>query len=43
MTKRFVPNGVMPALVTPFSRDGDLIEDSFKAVIDYSIEKVQLE
>ncbi|MHA1909498.1 MAG: 4-hydroxy-tetrahydrodipicolinate synthase [Candidatus Thorarchaeota archaeon] len=39
MTKRFVPKGVMPALVTPFTRDGDLIEDSFKAIIDYTIEK----
>ncbi|MHA2425536.1 MAG: 4-hydroxy-tetrahydrodipicolinate synthase [Candidatus Thorarchaeota archaeon] len=39
MTKRFVPKGVMPALVTPFTRDGDLIEDSFRAIIDYTIEK----
>jgi len=39
MTKRFVPKGVMPALVTPFTRDGDLIEDSLKTVIDYTIEK----
>ena len=39
MTKRFVPQGVLPALVTPFSKDGDLIEDSFKDVIDYTISK----
>ena len=39
MTKRFVPQGVLPALVTPFSKDGDLIEDSFKDLIDYTISK----
>ena len=39
MGKKFVPNGVMPALVTPFSKDGDLIEDSYKKIIDYTIEK----
>ncbi len=39
MTKRFVPKGVMPALVTPFTRDGDLIEDAFKQLIDYTIKK----
>ncbi|MDF1539144.1 MAG: 4-hydroxy-tetrahydrodipicolinate synthase [Candidatus Thorarchaeota archaeon] len=39
MTKRFVPKGVMPALVTPFTRDGDLIENSLKTIIDYTIEK----
>ena len=39
MTKRFVPRGVMPALVTPFTKDGDLIEDSLKTIIDYTIEK----
>ncbi|MHA1479889.1 MAG: dihydrodipicolinate synthase family protein [Candidatus Thorarchaeota archaeon] len=39
MTKRFVPKGVLPALVTPFSKDGDFIEDSFKDVIDYTISK----
>ncbi|MFX0108943.1 MAG: 4-hydroxy-tetrahydrodipicolinate synthase, partial [Candidatus Hodarchaeota archaeon] len=39
MTKRFVPTGVMPALVTPFSKDGDILEDGFKQVIDYTIEK----
>ena len=39
MTKRFVPRGVMPALVTPFTKDGDLIEDSLKTIIDYTIER----
>ncbi|MHA1577740.1 MAG: 4-hydroxy-tetrahydrodipicolinate synthase [Candidatus Thorarchaeota archaeon] len=39
MTKRFVPKGVLPALVTPFTKDGDLIEDRFKDVIDYTISK----
>ncbi|MGY5874891.1 MAG: 4-hydroxy-tetrahydrodipicolinate synthase [Candidatus Thorarchaeota archaeon] len=39
MVKKFVPNGVMPALVTPFSKDGDIIEDGFKEVIDYTISK----
>jgi 4-hydroxy-tetrahydrodipicolinate synthase len=29
----------MPALVTPFSRDGDIIEEGFKQVIDYTISK----
>jgi 4-hydroxy-tetrahydrodipicolinate synthase len=29
----------MPALVTPFSRDGDINEDGFKQVIDYTIGK----
>ncbi|NWF96487.1 MAG: 4-hydroxy-tetrahydrodipicolinate synthase [Candidatus Thorarchaeota archaeon] len=39
MTKRFEPSGVMPALVTPFTKDGDLIEEGFKQVIDYTISK----
>ncbi|MCK4567830.1 MAG: dihydrodipicolinate synthase family protein, partial [Candidatus Thorarchaeota archaeon] len=38
MTK-FIPKGVMPALVTPFSRDGDINEDGFKQVIEYVISK----
>ncbi|UCE09206.1 MAG: 4-hydroxy-tetrahydrodipicolinate synthase [Candidatus Thorarchaeota archaeon] len=38
MTKRFVPQGVLPALVTPFTKDGDLIEEGFKQIIDYTIE-----
>jgi 4-hydroxy-tetrahydrodipicolinate synthase len=37
--KKFVPAGVMPALVTPFTKDGDLIEDGFKEIIDYTIKK----
>ena len=28
----------MPALVTPFTRDGDISEEGFKQVIDYTIE-----
>ncbi|MFW9965761.1 MAG: 4-hydroxy-tetrahydrodipicolinate synthase, partial [Candidatus Thorarchaeota archaeon] len=39
MGKRFVPNGVMPALVTPFTKDGDILEDGFKQVIDFTIDK----
>jgi len=39
MTKRFVPQGIMPALVTPFTKDGDFIEEGFRQVIDYTIEK----
>ena len=39
MTKKFVPNGVLPALVTPFSKDGDILEEGFKQVIDYTISK----
>jgi 4-hydroxy-tetrahydrodipicolinate synthase len=35
----FKPEGVMPALVTPFTRDGDISEDGYKQVIDYTIEK----
>jgi len=37
--KKFKPEGVMPALVTPFTRDGDINEDGYKQVIDYTIEK----
>ncbi len=29
----------MPALVTPFTRDGDISEEGYKQVIDYTIEK----
>lgn len=29
----------MPALVTPFTRDGDISEDGFRQVIDYTISK----
>ncbi|MCK5263985.1 MAG: 4-hydroxy-tetrahydrodipicolinate synthase, partial [Candidatus Thorarchaeota archaeon] len=36
---KFVPKGVMPALVTPFSRDGDINENGFKQVIEYTISK----
>ncbi|MGY5856487.1 MAG: 4-hydroxy-tetrahydrodipicolinate synthase [Candidatus Thorarchaeota archaeon] len=36
---KFKPKGVMPALVTPFTRDGDISEDGYKQVIDYTIEK----
>jgi 4-hydroxy-tetrahydrodipicolinate synthase len=39
MTMKFVPKGVMPALVTPFTKDGGIIEEGFKQVIDYSISK----
>jgi 4-hydroxy-tetrahydrodipicolinate synthase len=37
--RKFKPEGVMPALVTPFTRDGDINEEGFKQVIDYTIEK----
>jgi 4-hydroxy-tetrahydrodipicolinate synthase len=37
--RKFTPQGVMPALVTPFTRDGDIDEQGFKEVIDYSISK----
>lgn len=36
---KFKPKGVMPALVTPFTKDGDIIEEGFKDIIDYTIEK----
>ncbi|MFW9892238.1 MAG: 4-hydroxy-tetrahydrodipicolinate synthase [Candidatus Thorarchaeota archaeon] len=36
---RFKPQGVMPALVTPFTRDGDISEEGFKQVIEYVIDK----
>lgn len=29
----------MPALVTPFTKDGDMMEENFQQVIDYTIEK----
>ncbi|OLS30234.1 MAG: 4-hydroxy-tetrahydrodipicolinate synthase [Candidatus Thorarchaeota archaeon AB_25] len=29
----------MPALVTPFTRDGDISEDGYRQVIDYTIDK----
>ncbi|MBD3406462.1 MAG: 4-hydroxy-tetrahydrodipicolinate synthase [Candidatus Lokiarchaeota archaeon] len=38
MSKKFIPNGVMPALVTPFTKDGDIMEEGFREVIDYTIE-----
>ena len=34
-----MPKGVMPALVTPFTRDGDINEEGFRQVIDYTINK----
>jgi 4-hydroxy-tetrahydrodipicolinate synthase len=37
--RKFSPKGVMPALVTPFTRDGDLDEEGFKQVIEYTISK----
>ncbi|MFX1580444.1 MAG: 4-hydroxy-tetrahydrodipicolinate synthase [Promethearchaeota archaeon] len=37
--RKFKPEGVMPALVTPFTRDGDISEEGYKQVIDYTIEK----
>jgi 4-hydroxy-tetrahydrodipicolinate synthase len=36
---KYEPKGVMPALVTPFTKDGDIIEEGFKDIIDYTIEK----
>ncbi|MFW9944621.1 MAG: 4-hydroxy-tetrahydrodipicolinate synthase [Candidatus Sifarchaeia archaeon] len=39
MTKRFTPSGVMPALVTPFTKDGDILEEGFRQVIEYTISK----
>ncbi|MHA2234609.1 MAG: 4-hydroxy-tetrahydrodipicolinate synthase [Candidatus Thorarchaeota archaeon] len=36
---KYKPQGVMPALVTPFTRDGDISEEGFKQVIDYTISK----
>jgi 4-hydroxy-tetrahydrodipicolinate synthase len=37
--RKFKPEGVMPALVTPFTRDGDISEEGYKQVVDYTIEK----
>ncbi|MGQ4911181.1 MAG: 4-hydroxy-tetrahydrodipicolinate synthase [Candidatus Thorarchaeota archaeon] len=37
--RKFSPKGVMPALITPFTRDGDIDEEGFKQVIDYTISK----
>jgi 4-hydroxy-tetrahydrodipicolinate synthase len=36
---KFKPEGVMPALVTPFTRDGDINEGGYREVIDYTIKK----
>jgi 4-hydroxy-tetrahydrodipicolinate synthase len=36
---KFKPEGVLPALVTPFTRDGDISEDGYRQVIDYTIDK----
>ncbi|MFJ5762329.1 4-hydroxy-tetrahydrodipicolinate synthase [Neobacillus sp. NPDC093182] len=33
----FKPNGVIPALVTPLDRNGNLMEDALRKVIDYTI------
>lgn len=33
----FEPKGVIPALVTPLDKDGNLMEDALKKVIDYTI------
>lgn len=33
----FKPKGVIPALVTPLDRDGKLMEDALRKVIDYTI------
>ncbi|MFW9807694.1 MAG: 4-hydroxy-tetrahydrodipicolinate synthase [Candidatus Thorarchaeota archaeon] len=37
--RKFKPEGVMPALVTPFTRHGDISEEGYKQVIDYTIER----
>ena len=34
----FQPKGIIPALVTPMDRDGTLLEDGLREVIDYTIE-----
>jgi 4-hydroxy-tetrahydrodipicolinate synthase len=34
----FQPKGVIPALVTPLDRNGNLLEDGLRKVIDYTIE-----
>lgn len=39
MPKKFVPKGVLPALITPFSKEGKIIEESFREIIDYTIGK----
>ena len=33
----FTPHGVVPALVTPLTRDGELMEDGLRTLIDYVI------
>lgn len=37
-TRMFAPHGIVPALVTPLTRDGDLMEDSLRTLIDYVID-----
>lgn len=34
----FKPQGVVPALVTPLDRDGELLEDGLRGLLDYVIE-----
>lgn len=34
----FKPNGIIPALVTPLNEQGNLIEESLRKVIDYTLE-----
>ncbi|MHA1593372.1 MAG: 4-hydroxy-tetrahydrodipicolinate synthase [Candidatus Baldrarchaeia archaeon] len=39
MSKKFWPRGVIPALVTPFTKDGKIDEESFRRLIDHLIEQ----
>lgn len=34
----FKPQGIVPALVTPLSRDGELLEDGLRSLLDYVID-----
>jgi 4-hydroxy-tetrahydrodipicolinate synthase len=37
MSKKFVPKGVMPALVTPFDKNEEIMDEGLREVIDYTI------
>jgi 4-hydroxy-tetrahydrodipicolinate synthase len=39
MSKKFIPKGVMPALVTPFDKNEEIIDQGLREVIDYTISK----
>ncbi len=35
---KFIPKGIIPALVTPMTKDGNINESALKKLLDYVIE-----